>query len=76
VATWFGIRAILPEQALGVTVNTSSGKFQGSLTGAENLLEDHLYALRVRQQDTSGKWSSWSDWNTSLRTGLCEPRAR
>ncbi len=54
---------------LSVVVNTNSGKFQGSLTGAGKLLGNHLYALRVRQQDTSGQWSTWSPWNTSLQTG-------
>jgi len=57
---------------LRVAINTHRGKFQGSLTGAAKLLENHLYALRVRQQDSSGEWSSWSDWSTSLQTGLSE----
>ncbi len=58
--------------SLRVGVSADTGKFQGSLTGTDKLLENHLYALRVRQQDKSGQWSSWSDWNTSLQTGFAE----
>jgi len=55
---------------LSIRVNTVNGAFQGSLTGESRLMEEHLYALRVRQQDTNGDWSGWSAWNTSLQTGL------
>ncbi len=55
---------------LSIEVNNSSGSFLGSLSGADRLLGEQLYAVRARQQDSSGQWSSWSPWNTSLQTGL------
>lgn len=56
-------------EGLSIEVNDSNGTFQGSLSGTDRLLEEQLYALRVRQQGSSGQWSSWSPWNTSLQTG-------
>ncbi len=55
---------------LSIEVNNSNGAFTGSLSGADRLLGEQLYAVRARQQDSSGQWSNWSPWNTSLQTGL------
>jgi len=56
-----------------VAIDAASGTFLGSLTGEHELEQDHLYALRARQRDAGGAWSTWSDWATTLRTGALTP---
>ena len=52
-----------------IDVNTTNGTFSGSLSGMTGLAADHLYALRVRQQDAASEWSDWASWMTTLQTG-------
>lgn len=50
-----------------VVIDAASVTFAGSLSGRAELLSDTIYALRSRQRDLAGNWSTWGPWMTTLR---------
>jgi hypothetical protein len=50
-----------------ITINSSSGIFEGSLKGTTHLLEGPVYYCRVRQKNSDGLWSPWSPWHQPFR---------
>ncbi|WP_152971976.1 hypothetical protein [Desulfatitalea tepidiphila] len=46
-----------------LTVNSSTGEFQGALAGNTKLHENTVYFIRVRQSDSGGNNSEWSYWS-------------
>ena len=58
---------ILWDAGDSVVIDAVGGAFAGSLTGYAELLSDTLYALRARQRDGAGDWSTWGPWMTVLQ---------
>ena len=59
---------VLDGKTLTVAVDAAQGTSRGAGAGARALRGDTVYWLRVRSQDTSGKWSEWSSWHAPFRT--------
>ena len=49
-------------------MDSTSGKFTGPCKGAKGLQPNTLHFVRVRQQDTAGRWSAWSGWHAGFAT--------
>ena len=50
-----------------ITINSVSGIFMGSLEGKTHLMEGTVYYCRVRQKNSDGVWSGWSNWHQPFR---------
>jgi hypothetical protein len=48
-----------------VRVDVENGWFAA---GAEQLMPGAVYYLRIRRQDSAGRWSGWSHWHQPFRT--------
>jgi len=60
-----------------VRVDVNSGRFLSQLADRDRLEPSTIYFARVRERDSVGEWSLWSDWHqpfqteeTSARVGL------
>lgn len=51
-----------------VVVDAENGKFTGPLAGKDRLSENALHFVRLRQQDSAGRWSIWSAWHAGFAT--------
>jgi hypothetical protein len=51
-----------------VTVDDHAGTFAGPCQGKTHLEANTLHFVRVRQQDTAGRWSPWSSWQAGFAT--------
>lgn len=51
-----------------VQVTTRTGMFQGPCADEDQLNPSSVYFVRVRQQSSTGTWSSWSRWHQPFQT--------
>lgn len=51
-----------------VQVDSTNGRFVGSLAGADALAANTVYTARVRQRGETTEWSDWSPWRQPFRT--------
>jgi len=51
-----------------VTIDNDNGQFVGTLAGQERLAAKTIHFVRVREQDSAGRWSDWSRWHQPFRT--------
>ncbi len=58
----------LIESPRKVNVDTTAGEFVGSLDGRDQLADDTIHFVRVREQDSTNQWSNWSRWHQPFRT--------
>lgn len=56
------------ESSQQVRIDTDNGQFLGTLAGQERLAGRTTHFVRVREQDSAGRWSQWSRWHQPFRT--------